>query len=693
MNLKKLFCVLLIGLALTVTPSYALVTAENPRISYVAGGGAGDVNFSYSYKIFQSTDLLVYDDNILKTLNVHYTVSMNAGGVGGTVTFITAPVAASIIDIVRSIPLTQNMDLVEGARLPSETLESTLDKQTMTLQDMDSKLSLLLAGGGITPIDVNTILAMMGYIDVRRYASINSAITLLGSTICTLYVPNAQTLTTNLVIPSTMSVVIPKGGSIVKASTYNITINGPLEAGLYQIFSGFDAGDVTGTFKEVYPEWWGIDGTTDQTEIQMAVNSLSVGKVVLSNKTYNTTDEVLISNHRVGIVGQGPKASHINFVPTSNNKIAIRIKYATGVQIVQNYLRDFSIGSTDTTYQKTGIKLVDVSEFRLQNIAINPLNDVGFTSVGMEIAGRDVSSLIDLEINSDIPIYVTKNPNTATSDMTGFNFHNQYFIATSTNPIIKISSNCWVVGLSITGHNTWIAGKYGIYMADTETNSAMYNWTIDTVIWEQVTEAGGYFMFLSPNTKINNITLRNMYNGPTGQANGNGFYFRKCESVVLDNCAYYGTGIPYNLDDTVYPFELRNFYSPIGGSAPATANLRPAHKITSATGLINYGLWTDPATTYGNFSINKIGALVNSATPSVSDGNVFLTGGTTTITNFTGGWTGQEIKIISEHAITITDGTNIFLSGSANYVMDATDTLTLINKADGKWYELSRSNN
>ena len=85
--------------------------------------------------------------------------------------------------------------------------------------------------------------------------------------------------------------------------------------------------------------------------------------------------------------------------------------------------------------------------------------------------------------------------------------------------------------------------------------------------------------------------------------------------------------------------------------------------------------------------------LADDATPSISAGTTFLTGGTTTITDFDDGYTGKIIRIIAEHSITITDGTNIFLSGSANWAMTATDTLTLIQKADGKWYELSRGDN
>jgi hypothetical protein len=94
-----------------------------------------------------------------------------------------------------------------------------------------------------------------------------------------------------------------------------------------------------------------------------------------------------------------------------------------------------------------------------------------------------------------------------------------------------------------------------------------------------------------------------------------------------------------------------------------------------------------PATNY------EIGTLADDATPSVLGYEKFLTGGTTTITDFDDGTEGKIIYIIAEHSITITDGTNIFLNGSANFVMSATDTLTLICKADGLWYEIARSDN
>lgn len=104
-------------------------------------------------------------------------------------------------------------------------------------------------------------------------------------------------------------------------------------------------------------------------------------------------------------------------------------------------------------------------------------------------------------------------------------------------------------------------------------------------------------------------------------------------------------------------------------------------------------IFTDIASIKTGPDTRDIATLADDATPTVKDYSVFLTGGTTAITDFDDGLEGQIITIIAEHSITITDGTNIFLSGSANFAMNATDTLTLICKADNKFYEISRSDN
>jgi hypothetical protein len=122
----------------------------------------------------------------------------------------------------------------------------------------------------------------------------------------------------------------------------------------------------------------------------------------------------------------------------------------------------------------------------------------------------------------------------------------------------------------------------------------------------------------------------------------------------------------------------------VWNSAPST--LSPAGWVCTVAG--TPGTWK----TFGTYEGLKpgIAALANDATPTVLGGSTFTTGGTTTITDFDDGVLGQTITVLSEHAITITDATNIILHGSANFVMASSDSLTLVLKADNKWYETAR---
>jgi putative cofactor-binding repeat protein len=115
--------------------------------------------------------------------------------------------------------------------------------------------------------------------------------------------------------------------------------------------------------------------------------------------------------------------------------------------------------------------------------------------------------------------------------------------------------------------------------------------------------------------------------------------------------------------------------------------------ISNISGGIDIAAGSTANRIHANTSV-EIPAFTNAdATPTVNSGNIYRTVGTTAITDFIDGYEGQIITVIAESSITITDGTNIFLSGSVNFAMTDTDTLTLIQKADGKWYEISRGDN
>jgi hypothetical protein len=94
------------------------------------------------------------------------------------------------------------------------------------------------------------------------------------------------------------------------------------------------------------------------------------------------------------------------------------------------------------------------------------------------------------------------------------------------------------------------------------------------------------------------------------------------------------------------------------------------------------------ASRYAN--TRTIPTMPDEATPSVKGSDKWLTGGTTSITDFDDGREGQMITIIAEHSVIIAFGSDIQLSDNGNFVMRVGDTLTLIRNVSGVWYEVSR---
>ncbi|MFA5025403.1 MAG: hypothetical protein WC503_02780 [Candidatus Shapirobacteria bacterium] len=117
------------------------------------------------------------------------------------------------------------------------------------------------------------------WVDARAYgtlgtqAVIAAALADIGSDERTLYLaPGTWSITSDLATLANINLKMERGAVLTIATGVTVTINGSLDAGLYQIFS------CTGTGKVVYaglkyPEWWGAkndSGTTDCTEATAA---------------------------------------------------------------------------------------------------------------------------------------------------------------------------------------------------------------------------------------------------------------------------------------------------------------------------------------------------------------------------------------------------------------------------------------
>jgi hypothetical protein len=142
------------------------------------------------------------------------------------------------------------------------------------------------------------------------YAKLNTLIntTINGAKATILFDDGTYIIGTNITIPSNVCLYFINGAMLSPSSGKTITINGPIEAGIWQIFTG--SGTIAGSMEadRIYPQWWGAVGdgvANDTAAIQAAVNYVvSVGRkeIYLPTGTYlyttltSTTDIVFIGD-------------------------------------------------------------------------------------------------------------------------------------------------------------------------------------------------------------------------------------------------------------------------------------------------------------------------------------------------------------------------------------------------------------
>lgn len=129
-------------------------------------------------------------------------------------------------------------------------------------------------------------------------SALNTAINQIGTTrkrIITLR-EGTWSLTSNLTIPSNITLKLLPGATIGIPTGVTLTINGPIEAGSYQIFSCTGSGTVADDcLTQGYAEWWGAVGD-DSTDDFNALNYCMAAcrKTILLDKTYKITDSLVL---------------------------------------------------------------------------------------------------------------------------------------------------------------------------------------------------------------------------------------------------------------------------------------------------------------------------------------------------------------------------------------------------------------
>ena len=286
---------------------------------------------------------------------------------------------------------------------------------------------------------------------------------------------------------------------------------------------------------------------------------------------FSLTAPILITAQRIHIRGAGKVATTITYAPTGDNSNGV-FHFSTGINAVlyQNSIQGFSLLTNDTTFKKVGIALVDVSEFYLGNIQIGQSGTwKGNTSVGVLIKGREISVLEQNEINGDIPIQISDNPN-STIDIDHFTLRNNYTIqssGTGVNPNILIDTGVNASNLTVDGLAA-INGSGALRWVDTTTTQSSLAISLKNIRFEQGAVSTSYILEIQHNQNVLGVVIENVYGG-TGTAH-KGFLFRRVQQLTLKNVTYVGTAEALNVDSTIFGLILENCFWQTGATKSIT---------------------------------------------------------------------------------------------------------------------------
>jgi hypothetical protein len=173
------------------------------------------------------------------------------------------------VDRVTPIVASHLNNLEAKVGVDGSTVITSLDyllKNAASIEPGHKHSKLWASDGSLQVVDVDTAgkvsLGKQIWVGEPKYGTtFQDIITAIGSTACTLNVSGGtHSITTDLTIPSNINLRVYQGAVLAIADTKTLTINGPIEAGPYQIFSWSGTGKInlrSCPTKNCYLQWWG----------------------------------------------------------------------------------------------------------------------------------------------------------------------------------------------------------------------------------------------------------------------------------------------------------------------------------------------------------------------------------------------------------------------------------------------------
>lgn len=317
-------------------------------------------------------------------------------------------------------------------------------------------------------------------------------------------------------------------------------------------------------------------GVADSTAaIQAAINSFVSGRgtVFFPIGTFKVTSTITVAQDRIHLIGAGSWATQILFAPTANSTC---IKLTKGASVLyQGSVKGLSFYSSDSTYTKTALEVVDVSTYCFEDIVVSGSVTSGGSSFwsggtgsrGLWLKGREATNINRIFAYADKPIEISPNPNSSIS-IDHFYFTNCY-LGANNFPCVTINDGVNLTNVVFDGYQAWVLGTYGLYWVDATTTGVSQSLSLLNIRTEQGTSSTAYSVYISHNSNLQSLKMENCQLDSAR----NGVYLRKIERVsmynVLDGSTS-GSHTILNVDSTVKEIDIRNCYWNTGAVASVT---------------------------------------------------------------------------------------------------------------------------
>ncbi|HEB27430.1 MAG TPA: hypothetical protein ENI05_06600, partial [Porticoccus sp.] len=642
-------------LILLVGICFGTVTDQAIRTSYSTNGST--TAFTFSFKVYAAGDVEV----ILRTdstgaestltENTHYTVAIPTPETGGTITTVATYASGYTLVIRRKAYRGQDLDLVEGGAISAESLEDEYDRGVMSNQSLLEMLARAL----MSPTSDSSDLVMTIPNSVDRAGKV------LGFDSTTGEPTAVDALSTSTVSISTFMETVLDDTTAVSALA---TLQGT------QVFNVKNP--LYGTAGAVG------DGVADDgDEIQAALDAAAAnGGIVFFPPGEYLFATGLTKAKGVSIRGSGIGENNLKITQLVYSGTGKALSISLTINDVdQSTISDFDLLCSSTA--DAGIYVINAQQLRIRNVQVDNYTNSG--TYGLHIdGGSHWLQVVDCQMwGQTCGIYSVRS--TVVDDG-------------------EVRNNATLFErVNVAGDERFIYFDdiHGAVIRGVEVNQ-----TIDPT--EAVIEFkdcaycsihGGYFEPFAgqqqPMIKFSGTTVNSrIINNDIGCSGSSAtaviiFTGTSGRNMIVANSFYGTSDTVASIDNDGAPI-VDIFANNTIPEAWLTAGKPPI--IGSGNFHIEHKGWFS-----GIF--HEVDTMGNNATPTVLNKNMWISGGTTTITDFDDGVTGQVITVLAEHSLTIDDQTNILLGGNIDWAMQSGDTLTLVQKADTYWYELGRSHN